>query len=247
MSKDSKNKVLPPDLQEAVEKVFLAGLGALSVAEQEGKKYFTKLVKKGQRYDGPGREQVEQLRQQIEEQVERVRKDVDAQAGRAKQVVDAQAARVRRTVDDTVEGLEARVAEIVTSALHGLGIPTREEIDALRSSVQQLARNLDALRHEREIRREAAPAIEAVAIGGGWYEVRVRGVVVEKVQGEGAAAERVAALQREEAALPASARDGGVEAEPVGGGWYEVKVNGLVVEKVQGKAAAEAAVARLGA
>ena len=41
-------------VKESVQSVFLAGLGALSLAEEEGSKLFKKLVKKGEKVDLPG-------------------------------------------------------------------------------------------------------------------------------------------------------------------------------------------------
>lgn len=219
MPQDSKN-VLPADLQEAVQKVFLAGLGALAVAEQEGKRYFTKLVRRGERYDGPGREQVEELREQIEGHLGRLRQDVGAQAERARQAVDTQAGRARQAVDEAVEGLEGRLAELLTSAFQSLGIPTRTELDALEASVRQLAQNIDALREQRKGAAPSGTASPAAEAPG--FEIRVRDAAEAGASGAGA-----------------------VEATAVGGGWYEITAGGVVVEKVQGRAAAEAAVARL--
>lgn len=264
MAKKKKNKTtLPQDVQEAAEKVFMAGVGALSVAEEEGSKLFKKLVKKGKKYDGDARKEVEQIRTQIEgqvtetrqqiegqvgqakQQVEKVKKGVDVQTDKVRKTVDAQLDRVMKVADDAVGTVESRVQEAVTVALQGLGIPTRDEIAALRKSVQQLSKNLDALKHERTIAVEAEPAVEAVATGNGWYEIRVRGVVVDKAHGEDAAADKVSALLEQDAALTNGKREAGAEAVKSGGGWYTVQFNGLAVDKVQGQEAAEARVAEL--
>jgi poly(hydroxyalkanoate) granule-associated protein len=268
MAKKKKNATtLPQDVQEAAEKVFMAGVGALSVAEEEGSKLFKKLVKKGRKYDGEARKEVEQMRKQVEGQVTearkqiegqvgqakkqvegrvgQVKKSVDAQTGKVRHTVDSQLDRVKKAADETVSGFEHRVQEAVTVALQGLGIPTRDEIAALRQSVQQLSKNLDALKHERAIATESATPIEAVATGNGWYEVRVRGVVVDKVHGEEEAAEKVGRLLEEDAALTSAQREAGAEAVKGGGGWYTITLNGLAVDKVQGQEAAEARVAAL--
>ena len=257
MGKKKKNKTtLPQDVQEAAEKVFMAGVGALSVAESEGSKLFKKLVKKGKKYDGDARKEVEQIRSQIEGQVgqtkkqvegqvEKVKKGVDTQADKVRQTVDAQLDRVMKVADEAVGTVEGRVQEAVTAALQGLGIPTRDEIAALRKSVQQLSKNLDALGHEQRIAVESTPAVEAVATGNGWYEIRVRGVAVDKVRGEEAAAEKVSTLLEQDAALTNGQREAGAEAVKGGGGWYTVKFDGLTVDKVQGQEAAEARVAEL--
>lgn len=250
----AKNK--KSDVQGTAENIFLAGVGALSMAEQEGSKLFKKLVKKGKKYDGAARKEVEQMRKQVEGQVGQARKEVEGRVGQVKKSVDAQTGRVRQTVDtqldrvkqaadETVTGFEQRVQEAVASALQGLGIPTRNEIAALQDSVRQLSKNLDALKHERAIATETAPKIEAVATGNGWYDIVVRGVVVGKVHGEEEAAERVGKLIEEDAALTSAERATGAEAVKGGGGWYTIKLNGLAVDKVQGEQAAEVRVAAL--
>ena len=259
MAKNRTN-ILPSDAQEAAQKLFYAGVGALSVAEEEGSKLFKQLVKKGKKYDGAARKEVAQVREQIEgrlkKQVEQVRSDVDREAGKVKQTLDTQVGRVREAADaqieqvrkvaDDVRGdVERRVQDAVTTTLRGLGIPTRDEVAALRSSVQQLSKNLDALKRERTIEAEAKPEITAVETGNGWYDIVVYGKVVGNVHGEAAAVEEVGRLQREHAVLTAAERASGVEAVRGGGGWYQIKLNGLTVGKVQGKEAVKAEVARL--
>lgn len=262
MAKNKQNS-LPQDAQEAAQKLFYAGVGAFAVAEEEGSKLFKKLVKKGKKYDGDARKEVEQVRKQLEghygqakKQALQVRDDVDRQTGKVKGSIDTQVDRVRKAADtqieqvrkvadDTLGELEKRMQDVVTTTLQGLGIPTRDEVASLRKSVQQLSKNLDALKHERRIEAEAQPEVTAVETGNGWYDVVVYDRVVGKVHGEEEAVEEVARLQRENAALTDAERSAGVEAVKGGGGWYQIKLNGLVVDKVQGKEAAETEVARL--
>ena len=255
MAKKNKNS-LPKDMQEATQNVFLAGIGALSVAEEEGSKLFKKLVKKGKKYDGEARKEVEQMRKQVEGQVGQVKKDVDQQTDRVKKTIDTQVDRVRKAADtqvdkvrkvadDTFSTLEQRVQEALTTALQTLGIPTKEEIAGLRKSVQQLSKNLDALSHERKIEAQAQPEIVAVESGNGWYDISVYDRVVGKVHGEEEAIEEISRLQKENATLTEAERSSGVEAVKGGGGWYQIKLNGLVVDQVQGKEAADTEVARL--
>jgi len=262
MAKKKKN-TLPNDAQEAAQKLFFAGVGALSMAEEEGSKLFKQLVKKGKKYDGDARKEVAEIRKQIEgragqakKQALQVRDDVDKQTGKVKSAIDTQVDRVRKVADnqidqvrkvadDTLSDIERRVQDVVTVTLQGLGIPTRDEIASLRSSVQKLSKNLDALKHERAIEAESQPEVMAVETGNGWYNVIVYGRVVGKVHGEEEAVEEVSRLQKENAALTDADRSSGVQAEKGGGGWFTIKLNGLTVDKVQGKEAAETEVARL--
>ncbi len=250
----AKNK--KSDVQATAENILLAGVGALSMAEEEGGKLFKKLIKKGKKYDGAARKEVEQMRKQVEGQVgrakeqvegrvEQVKKTVDIRTDQVRQTVDARLGQVKKAADETVSGVEQRIQEAVAAALQGLGIPTRTEIAALQESVRQLSEHLDALKHEHAIADESAAEIEAVATGNGWYDVVVRGVVVGKVHGEEDAAERVGRLIREDAALTSAEREAGPEAVKGGGGWYTIKMNGLVVDKVQGEQLAEVRLAAL--
>jgi poly(hydroxyalkanoate) granule-associated protein len=262
MAKKKKN-TLPNDAQEAAQKLFFAGVGALSMAEEEGSKLFKQLVKKGKKYDGEARQEVAELRKQIEgragqakkqalqvrdevdQRTNKVRSSLDTQVDRVRKAADTQIDQVRKVADDTLSDIERRVQDVVTATLQGLGIPTRDEIASLRDSVQKLSKNLDALKHERAIEAESQPEVMAVETGNGWYNIIVYGRVVGKVHGEEEAVEEVSRLQKENAVLTDAERSSGVQAEKGGGGWYTIKLNGLTVDKVQGKEAADTEVARL--
>jgi len=254
----AKNKQIKDDalqqkqeLQESAQRIFLAGLGALSKAEEEGSKLFKRLVKKGEEYDGPGVEQAVAVRSQLETGMTQLRRrttevqeEADKQARKAKEAVDGQVNRARQGLDGLLEGLEGRIERAVTTALHGLGVPTRDEFDALQKSLRQLSKNIDAAKRERQIEHASVPDVEARSVGGGWYEVRVHGLAVDKVQGEEAAAERVQALRAQDFTT-GDTEATSITAEATGGGWYEVRVDGVVVDKVQGRKAADAAIKRL--
>ena len=46
-----KEKAMEKEIRETTHKVWLAGLGALSVAEEEGTKLFSNLVDKGRKFE----------------------------------------------------------------------------------------------------------------------------------------------------------------------------------------------------
>ena len=177
------------DVKESVQNVFLAGLGALSLAEEEGSKLFKKLVKKGEKVDLPGLGGA---------RIQQVRKQLDVAAEDAQDAVKTRVSDAKYVAGETADKVEDRVSDAVATVMKRIGVPTREEISELTASVERLTQHIDTLRKQRA---EApapvtiAPAVEAV--GGGWYEVRVGGVVVEKVQGRD---EADAALARLEAA-----------------------------------------------
>ena len=174
------------DVQDAVQKVFLAGLGALAMAEEEGSKAFKKLVKKGKKVSLPGlgMERVQAVRQQITGEAE---KAADAVKGR---VQDA-----RYMAGETADKAETQLSDTVAAVMQRLGVPTRTEISELTSSVERLTAQIERLKQERVA--AATPVLEAV--GGGWYEVRLGDVVVEKVQGKDEAEKALLRVQEQRA------------------------------------------------
>jgi poly(hydroxyalkanoate) granule-associated protein len=176
------------DLKATAEKVFLAGLGAFALAEEEGSKLFDKLVKKGRKVELPdlGGEPLRQLRKRLDRGTEEVS---DAVKSRAK---DA-----RFMAGEAAEKVEDRLQDTVAAVLKRLGVPAREEISELTASVERLNKRLDALKKEREAKPEVAFTMEAV--GGGWYELAVNGIVVEKVQGKEEAEAALARLAEQKA------------------------------------------------
>ena len=94
MAKKSKqtkqqDKDLATELQESARKVFLAGLGALSAAEDEGSKLFKELVKRGKKYTGPGARQVEGLVSEVEAQLKKAQEQVGSVVDAAKKQAES--------------------------------------------------------------------------------------------------------------------------------------------------------------
>ena len=165
------------DVKESVQNVFLAGLGALSLAEEQGSKLFKKLVKRGEKVDlpGMGSARIQEVRKQLDDATETA---TDAVKGR---VSDAKFA-----ATETADKMEDRVSDAVSTVMKRIGVPTRAEISELTASVERLTAHIDTLRKQRAEAPAPAPVAEPSieAVGGGWYEVRVGAVVVEKVQGK---------------------------------------------------------------
>ena len=162
-------------VKETVQNVFLAGLGALSLAEEEGSKLFKKLVKKGEKVDLPGfgADRVQQIRKQLDDATDTASDAVKGRVSDAKYVAT-----------ETADKVEDRISDAVATVMKRIGVPTRDEISELTASVERLTAHIDTLRKERAA--TPAPAAEPTieAVGGGWYELRVGTVVVEKVQGK---------------------------------------------------------------
>lgn len=159
------------DVRDAAQKVFLAGLGALVMAEEEGSKTFKKLVKKGQKVQLPGLGM---------ERVQAIRAQIGGEADKAKEAVETRVKDARYVATTQADKAEDKVAETVTAVMQRLGVPTRQEISELTASVERLTANIERLKAERTHSTELSMA----SVGGGWYEIRLGDVVVEKVQGK---------------------------------------------------------------
>ena len=119
-----------PALRDSLEQVWLAGLGALTLTEAEGTKFFKTLVERGAGLEHQTLERLDDV------------------------VADAKAT-VRTTPAKTVARIETGAEEAMTSALHRLGVPTRSDINNLTRRVEQLAETLE--RRATPPRRTARP------------------------------------------------------------------------------------------
>jgi glutathione S-transferase len=65
MSKKSKNP--QEEIRDSVQKIWLAGLGALAATEEEGVKIFNSLVEKGEAYEARGKKEAAKARKELRE------------------------------------------------------------------------------------------------------------------------------------------------------------------------------------
>lgn len=120
-------KKLQDDLKHSAQKVWLAGLGAVSTIEKEGSKLFDSLVAKGENFEKGGKEKVEEVREKVEETAEKARD----RAG------------------ETWEKVEDRLDSVVTRVLNRVGVPSREEIATLTQRVEELTRVVEKLNQRK--------------------------------------------------------------------------------------------------
>ena len=198
------------EVRDSVQNVFLAGLGALALAEEEGSKLFKDLVQKGGAVELPSLGA---------DRLKAVRDDITGRADKAAATVKGRVDTAKTSAEDTADKAEDRLQETVATVMKRLGVPTRTEVAELSASVERLTAHIDRLKTEK-----------AAAT-----------VATKKAPAKAAAKPAAKAAKAKPAATT-------VQAEPVmesvGGGWYEVKVGDIVVEKVRGKDVAEAALAR---
>jgi len=114
--KTSSDKDIRGELKESAQRIWLAGLGALAVAEEEGSKAFQTLVDRGKEWEDKRKEEAESRWAE----------------GRS---------RVSRKLDDLEQDLEDRI----THAMQRFGVPSRNEIRDLSDRVEELTEKIDAL------------------------------------------------------------------------------------------------------
>ncbi len=111
------------NLTGTAREVWLAGLGALASVEEEGSKVFNKLVERGTDFEKRGKEQLDDIYNDVSKAV----KDVET--------------KVKSKFNKAEDELEDNVSELV----HKLGVPTRDEIKELTSHVEKLAKKVETL------------------------------------------------------------------------------------------------------
>ena len=129
---DSKD--FQADLRDNAHKIWLAGLGALQAAEEEGSKLFKNLVERGETFQSRGREQYEEVKDKVE----------DA-AGKA-----------RDRAENTWEKVEHRLDDAVSAALGRLGVPSRDEIATLTQRVEELTAVVEKLKPAKKAPAKSA-------------------------------------------------------------------------------------------
>ncbi len=117
-------KEIREELGQTVHKIWLAGLGALSSAGEEGTKLFNNLVEKGEDYEKQGRQRFDDVRGKVEEA-----------AGSA-----------RDRAGSTFSKIETKIDESVAAALARLGVPSRDEIATLTKRVEELTAVVEQLK-----------------------------------------------------------------------------------------------------
>ena len=121
------------DPADTAKKIWLAGLGALAVAEEEGGKLFSTLVAKG--------------------------KKSSDWADLPERTVTGARTKLRTTASRLEEGLDEKVQTV----LQRIGVPTRDEIVTLSRRVEALTKTLGGKRARKTTRskRETKPVVEA--------------------------------------------------------------------------------------
>jgi poly(hydroxyalkanoate) granule-associated protein len=116
----TQEKKVQEELKESVHRIWLAGLGALAAAEEEGSKIFSRLVDRGRDVESRGKVEVEKVKENVD--------------------------RFKAKAETTFESWGERFDERLTATLHRLGVPTRDEIRNLTQRVEELNAKIEQLK-----------------------------------------------------------------------------------------------------
>lgn len=111
-------------LIDSAREIWMAGLGAFSRAQEEGGKLFERLVREGMSLE------------------QKTRRFATGRVDGARDAVENTVANVRERASDTWDKLEKVFEDRVSKALKTLGVPGREDMEALLARVEELSREV---------------------------------------------------------------------------------------------------------
>lgn len=125
---EDEQETVISDVRLYARKIWLAGLGAYSWAEQEGSEYIKELIRTGE-------ETEKKAKQVIDEKVEAANAELDELNDDVAQTVDA--------VESRLSKIENAFDRRVASALNRIGIPSRHDVDTLSAKLDGLTALLE--------------------------------------------------------------------------------------------------------
>ena len=115
------------DVTQSAHQVFLAGLGAAALSQEESGRLFERLVARGRKVEAAGKKKVDAGRKQLDKQVGGVSK------------------RASKAFDRMQSELDSRLAKVVNR----LGMPSQDQIRILTERVAELTRKVEGLQKPR--------------------------------------------------------------------------------------------------
>jgi poly(hydroxyalkanoate) granule-associated protein len=117
---ETQEKKVQDELKESVHRIWLAGLGALAAAEEEGSKLFARLVDRGRDVESRGKVEVDKVKSEVD--------------------------KMKSKAENAFEAWGEKFDEKLVAALHRLGVPTRDEIRNLTKRVEELTAKVEQLK-----------------------------------------------------------------------------------------------------
>lgn len=203
-SKPTVHKSVNP-VVDSVREIWLAGLGAFSVAQQEGgkiieqgNKMFDQLVAEGSKLEKRTRKDVEgavdDLRSDIESRVGDIRSGIESRVNEFRGDVESrlggvreQAESVRKQASDNWGKLEKIFEDRVSRSLANLGIPTRDDVKDLAERVQKLSRQVAAMGEKAKPAAKKTVVKKTAAKMAAAKKAKVKKTVVKKAASKKAA------------------------------------------------------------
>jgi len=124
-------KDMEKNVSDTARQIWLAGLGALASAKDEGVKIYDTLVEKGTEFEKKGKKEIEAL--------------LESAKSMAKETENSVTGKVNETIDDTVKNV-----------LERFDIPSRDEVKTLISKVETLAKKVEELSKKSAAEKPAA-------------------------------------------------------------------------------------------
>lgn len=141
--KNTKDTTGVPAIKESAREIWLAGLGAFSVAGEEGGKVFKQLVKKGTVVEKTQKAKLSELGEELGERANEAKENAKG----------------------AFKNLSAPIEAGVASAMQRLGVPTRTEIMNLTKRVEELTKAVAKAKSEAQ--PAARPAAKSKAKSAG--------------------------------------------------------------------------------
>ena len=130
---------------EAARKLWLAGLGAVSLAQKQGTKLVETLVDEG-----------EDFRARSEKYVNGVGRDVRRAANDVEKQIRGFVTPIRKRAEDTARRFEGVVTDRLGNLLGRFGVPSKSEIEELSDRVGTLNREIKTGTRKAATRKRAA-------------------------------------------------------------------------------------------
>lgn len=146
MAEKAKKNKQEESIADAANNIWMAGLGALRTAEDEGSKIFKSLVEKGTDFQN--------MRKEISQ----------AQISKISEIVKGGVGSVRGKIEDITDSKEGlwdklKLEEAFTSVIKTFGVATKKEIDTLNKKIDTLTKSVNELKSPK-----TAPVKKAAAV-----------------------------------------------------------------------------------
>ena len=151
-SRSNANRGARSTLMDTAQQVWMAGMGAFGRAQEEGSKLFETLVREGQSLE------------------QKTRTFAAGGATQARDAVESTVTQVKERAQDTWDKLDRVFQDRVSRSLNRLGVPGREEMQALIDRVDELnrqVRNLNAQKASGRTTTASGPSRKSTASTGG--------------------------------------------------------------------------------